>query len=76
MISPRHFCLDREFNILITDFSSNIVLIFSNRGELLYQFGKGAEGRGNFISPTGIATDGEGRIIVVSRNPEHCVQIF
>ena len=76
VISPRHFCLDRELNILITDFSANIVLIFSNRGELLYKFGKGAEGRGDFISPTGIATDGESRIIVVSRNPENCIQIF
>ena len=76
VINPLYFCLDREFNILITDFSANIVLIFSNRGELLYKFGKGAEGRGHFINPTGIATDGEWRIIVVSWNPEHCVQIF
>ena len=75
-INPLYFCLDREFNILITDFSANIVLIFSNGGELLYKLGKGAEGRGHFINPTGIATDGEWRIIVVSWNPEHCVQIF
>ena len=40
VFDPRYFCLDREFNILMTDFSANSVVIFSNRGELLYQFGK------------------------------------
>ena len=76
VINPLYFCLDRELNILITDFSANSVLIFSNGGELLYKFGKGAEGRGDFISPNGIATDGDGKIIVVSWNHEHCIQIF
>ena len=72
VIKPLYFCLDRASNILMTDFSANIVLIFSNRGKLLYKLGK----RGDFISPTGIATDIDGRIIVVSHNPEHCIQIF
>ena len=81
LIHPLYFCLDRELNILVTDFSASstyseysidIVLIFSTRGELLYELGK----RGDFISPTGIATDREGRMIVLSRNPEHCIQIF
>ena len=76
VINPVYFCLDRELNILITDFSANSVMIFSNRAELLYKLGKRAEGRGHFISPPGIATDKEGRIIVLSRNPEHCIQLF
>ena len=85
VVNPRYICLDREFNILITDFSAgstysdysiDIVLIFSDRGKLLYKLGKRGEGRGDFLSPTGIATDREGRTIVVSQNPEHCVQIF
>ena len=75
-IKPHYFCLDRDFNILLTDFSADCVMVFSNRGELLHKFGKRGEGRGDLISPTGIATDGEGRIIVVSRNPKHCIQIF
>ena len=74
--NPVYFCLDREFNILITDYSANTVLIFSNRGELLHKLGRRGKGRGNFISPTGIATDREDRIIVVSQNPKHCIQIF
>ena len=76
MIDPLSFCLDIEFNILMTDFSAGSVMIFSNRGELLNKFGKRGEGRGDFISPTGIATDREGRIIVLSRNPKHCIQKF
>ena len=74
--NPVYFCLDREFNILITDYSANTVLIFSNRGELLHKLGRRGKGRGNFISPTGIATDREDTIIVVSQNPKHCIQIF
>ena len=76
VIDPLSFCLDIEFNILMTDFSANSVMVFSNRGELLNKFGKSGEGRGDFISPTGIATDREGRIIVLSRNPKHCIQKF
>ena len=76
VISSRHFCLDREFNILITDFSAGSVLMFSNRGELLYKLGKLGYGRGDFIFPNGIATDREDRIIVASLNPEHSIKIF
>ena len=76
VINPCYFCLDRDFNILVTDLSAHSVMIFCNRGELLHKFGKRGEGRGNFISPSGIATDGEDRIIVVSRNSNHCIQIF
>ena len=76
VINPQYFCLDRKFNILMTDFSANSVMIFSNRGELLNKLGKRGEGRGDFISPTGIATDRAGRIIVVSWNPKYCIQMF
>ena len=76
VINPWYFCLDREFNILMTDLSADDIMIFSNRGELLHKFGKRGEGRGDFISPSGIATDREGRIIVVSENTEHCIQMF
>ena len=76
VIKPQCFCLDRELNILITDFSAGSILIFSGRGKRLLKFGKRRERRGDFISPTGIAMDREGRIIVVSHTPEHCIQIF
>ena len=76
VINPCFFCLDREFNIMMIDSSADRVLIFSNRGELLHKFGKRGNGRGDFIYPTGIAVDKEDRIIVVSENPKHCIQLF
>ena len=76
VIKPRYFCLDREFNILMTDCSADNVVIFSNRGELLYKLGKRGDGKGDFISPTGIAADREGRIIVVSQKLKYCIQMF
>ena len=76
VINPLYFCLDREFNILLTDKSPDAVLILSDRGELLHKFGFTGELRGALISPAGIATDRKGRIIVVSLNPEHCIQMF
>ena len=76
LTDPLFFCIDRSFNILMTDCSADGVLIFSDRGQLLHKFGKRGEGRGDLISPTGIAVDREDRIIVVSRNPKHCIQIF
>ena len=76
VIEPRYFCLDREFNILMADCSACSVVIFSNGGERVHMIGKRGEGRGDFISPTGVAIDREGRIIVVSRNTKYCIQKF
>ena len=76
VINPLHFCLDREFNILMTDQSADRVLIFSTGGQLLHMFWKRGERGGDLISPTGIATDREDRVFVISLNPKHCIQIF
>ena len=58
------------------DQSADRVLIFSDRGHLLHKFGRRGEGRGDLISPTGISLDRGDKIIVVSRNPKHCIQIY
>ena len=76
VIDPYYFCLDTEFNILMTDLSAVRVLIFSNRGELLHKFGKRGEGRGDLIYPAGIAVVKEDRILVVCKNPRYCIQLF
>ena len=76
LIDPWYFFLDIEFYILMTDDSADRVLIFSDRGQLRHKFGKRGEARGNLISPTGIIVDREDRIIVLSHNPKHCIQIF
>ena len=70
------FILDSDHNILITDCSIHCVSIFSYTGELIHKFGKEGEEKGDFIEPMGITMDSEGRIVVVSRNPNNCVQVF
>ena len=76
VINPWYFCVDKASNILMTDYATNCVLIFSNRGELIHKFGQRGEDRGEFIDVKGIALDSEDRIIVVSKNPNHCIQLF
>ena len=68
--------LDSSSNILITDFEAHCVCIYSFRGELIHRFGREGKKRGDFIKPRGIGIDVEGRIIVASCNPEHCIQFF
>ena len=76
VINPWHFCIDKASNILMTDSATNYVLIFSNRGELICKFGQEGRGRGEFINVRGIALGSEDRIIVASKNPDHCIQLF
>ena len=72
----RHFCLDAEQNIIITDRLAHCVLIFTSKGELVYKFGKKGTGSGEFSDPEGITVDSENKIIVVSHNPNFCLQLF
>ena len=60
--------------IYLTD--SHNALIFSNTGQLLHNLGMRGEGRGDLISPSGIALDRESRIIIMSENPSYCIQLF
>ena len=75
-IVPTFFTLDTDSNILITDYTVQCVYVFSFKGELIHRFGKEGEERGEFIHPSGITIDTEGRILVVSKNPKHCIQVF
>ena len=76
LVHPSFFVLDKSLNILITDYNSHSVSVFSFGGELIHRFGKEGEKRGEFINPRGISIDVEGRILAGSQNPEHCIQIF
>ena len=76
IVTPFSFILDEAANILITDFENNCVSVFSFGGDLIHRFGRKGEKRGEFIEPMGIAIDYQKRIIVVSQNPNHCLQIF
>ena len=71
-----HFCLDKSFNIILTDSPANCVHIFSMRGELLHKFGKKGRDTGEFIGPRGIVVDSRGRILVSSLNTQNSIQMF
>ena len=68
--STRTFCLDSLGNILMTDFDSNTVSIFSREGVLLHEIQKGV------VGPVGIILDARGRIVVVSHRDDNCLQFF
>ncbi|KAI6656979.1 Zinc finger, C3HC4 type [Oopsacas minuta] len=71
-----HLCIDFRSNILMTDRTACCVLVFSRDGKLVQKFGNKGDNAGEFQSPRGIAIDSEGRIVVVSSNPNHCIQFF
>ena len=76
MKHPYCFFLDSNLNILMTDFKRHCVSIFSSSGELIHEFGKEGEEKREFVQPRGITMDSEGRIVVISSNPNHCIQLF
>ena len=76
VLIPFNLILDEAANILITDIKIHSVFVFSFEGELIHRFGREGEKRGEFIMPRVIAIDSKGRIIIVSDNPNHCIQIF
>ena len=76
LLFPFCLILDSYSNIIITDIDAHCVCVYSFGGELIHRFGKEGEKRGDFIKPRGIAIDVEGRFIVASKNPEHCIQFF
>ena len=74
--AANRFLLDSDLNIILTDRYRHCVCIFSYTGALIHKFGKEGEEKGEFIQPIGITLDSEGRIVVISRNPKHCIQLF
>ena len=73
---PTKFVLDNSFNILLTDFDAHCVSTYSYRGEFVHTFGKEGRQKGEFIHPKGLTISPSGQIIVISENPDHCVQVF
>ena len=74
VLLPAFLTLDSYSNIIITDVDAHCVCVYSFGGEFIHRFGKEGRMRGDFIKPSGIAIDVEGRIIVASYNPEHCIK--
>ena len=74
--SPFSFDIDRDYNIIMSDYSNHCVYVFSKEGEQIHKFGKQGQGIGEFINPYGIVLDNTGRIIVVCWKDVNCLQFF
>ena len=74
--SPRSFDIDRDYNIMMSDYGNDCVYVFNKEGEQIHKFGKQGQGIGEFYCPYGIMLDNTGRIIVVCQKDNNCLQFF
>ena len=74
--NPCCFDIDREHNIIMSDYGNHCVYVFNQEGEQIHKFGKKGQGIGEFYQPYGIALDNTGRIIVVCDKDTNCLQFF
>ncbi|KAI6657235.1 Cell surface protein [Oopsacas minuta] len=73
---PCCFDIDRDYNIIMSDYRNHCVYVFNQEGEQIHKFGKEGQGIGEFINPWGIALDNTGHIIVVCKKNTNCLQFF
>ena len=69
VISPCYFFIDQTNNILIPDRGSNSIHIFDKEIQLIHKISVSP-------NPMGITVDKRGRVIVVCRAGNNCLQIF
>ena len=74
--NPSFFCLDSAGNIIISDYDSNAIKIYTESGQHIHTLGRKGNGRGEFIGPYGVCISKLGIICVVSENPNYSLQCF
>ena len=72
----RYMCLDTQLNILVTDYKSSDIKIFSNEGQLISKIGKKGTAVGAFTSIGGIAVDELYSIVVADEKNHSLLQVF
>ncbi|KAI6659789.1 PKD domain-containing protein [Oopsacas minuta] len=66
---PYFFCIDRSNNIIISDYTSQSIYIFSSHYKLIHKI--------SITEPNGVTVDNQGRVIVACEGDEqHCLHIF
>ena len=75
-INPVCFDIDREYNIIMSDYNNHCVCVFNQEGEEIHRIGKSGQGIGEFVNPWGIVLDNAGRIVVVCKKDTACLQFF
>ena len=73
---PCRFDIDRECNIIMSDYLNHCVYVFNQEGEQIHKFGKEGQSIGEFYHPRGIALNNTGHIIVVCEKDTNCLQFF
>ena len=73
---PRYFCLDAAENIIISDYSTHRIKIFSKEGNLINTLGEEGRQPGMSYCPAGLAITKELSLVVVSENNNFTLQIF
>ena len=74
--NPLCFDIDREYNIIMSDWGNHCVHVFNQEGEQMHKFGKEGQGIGELYCPWGIALDNTGHIIAVCEKDTNCLQLF
>ena len=69
VINPYYFFIDQTDNILISDNGSNSIHVFDKETQLIHKISVSHD-------PRGITVDKRGRVIVVCRAINNCLQIF
>ncbi|XP_078693460.1 uncharacterized protein LOC144923109 isoform X2 [Branchiostoma floridae x Branchiostoma belcheri] len=64
MVAPMFVSLDKNDNILVSDYGTHSVYAFDQEGTFLFKFGGYGSGVGQLKDPRGICVDGSGNIIV------------
>ena len=76
LVKANYFCLDRNMNIIISDYRAHNVKVFDREGQLVATIGHEGRGPGEFSSPHGIDINKEGLIVVVDWKKSHILQFF
>ena len=69
VVNPCHFFINKNDNILVTDYDSKSIVIYNTEFRLLHKIPVSN-------SPTGVTVDNQGRVIVVCQANTDCLQIF
>ena len=69
------FCIDKQSNIVITDFTMDDIKVYSPQGQLMHTIGQMGHKPGKFLQPTGVAIY-KSKLICVSGNENYGVQVF
>ena len=70
------FCVDDNKSIIISDFNTHQIKIFSNEGSLLHTLGEEGQQEGMLYEPGGLALTSSLKLVTVSRNTNTRLQIF